>query len=137
MKAIITKSVKHFLTNFTFTKNPAGKNLSLEKTSQSLFKVLTLRRLVIYGLLSNTIGLAYYINKYNINNYNLSLSRLMSRITGRLMDTTVPVFLRKLVYSFYIWFYGVTRDDILEQDLTQYRCLKDFFIRKIKVNRFY
>ena len=49
------------------------------------------------------------------------------------MNITVPTFLRSTVYGFYMKLYNVNREEIEEQDLTKYRSLKDFFIRKIKV----
>jgi len=131
----LLRSVKLFFKNITMYGNKSDSEKNMTKTGlfQNFGKIFTIRRLIIYSLVSNFIGIAYYVSKYNVDSYNLSYSRFISRTTGRVMNITVPTFLRSTVYGFYMKLYNVNREEIEEQDLTKYRSLKDFFIRKIKV----
>ena len=130
----ILKKIKLLNESFNNAMNPhKKKNISVVESLSNLIEACTLRRLFIYTIVTNGIGLLYYIGKNNIDTYNMSYSRFMSRCTGKIMNITVPTFLRKYVYGFYIKFYNVNKDEIKEQNLSTYRSLKDFFIREIDV----
>ena len=131
----ILKSITLLIKKFSLykQKSPSEKTMTQSQLIQNLGKIFTFRRLLIYGMITNGIGIVYYVNKYNQHNYNISYSRIISRITGRITNITIPTFLRKSVYRFYMKLYNVNEDEILDKDLTKYRSLKDFFIREIKV----
>ncbi len=103
------------------------------KSQEALQKIFTSKKLFIYGLLFNVVGVGIYMYKFNENNYDMSLSRLVSRIAGRFGDITIPKFLRKPVYTAYMKIYNVNFEEITDKNLENYKCVKDFFIREINV----
>lgn len=103
------------------------------QSEEALQKIFTSKKLFIYGLFFNVVGVGFYMCKFNENNYDMSLSRFVSRLAGRFGDITVPKFLRKHVYSAYMKMYNVNFDEITDKNLENYKCIKDFFIREINV----
>lgn len=59
-------------------------------------------------------------------------TRLLSRAWGRLNQVELPTWLRKPVYSLYIWTFGVNMKEAAVKDLHHYRNLSEFFRRKLK-----
>ncbi|XP_028680328.1 phosphatidylserine decarboxylase proenzyme, mitochondrial isoform X1 [Erpetoichthys calabaricus] len=59
-------------------------------------------------------------------------TRLLSRAWGRLNQVELPMWLRKPVYSLYIWTFGVNMKEAAVEDLQHYRNLSEFFRRKLK-----
>ncbi|XP_010876323.1 phosphatidylserine decarboxylase proenzyme, mitochondrial isoform X2 [Esox lucius] len=59
-------------------------------------------------------------------------TRLLSRAWGRLNQVELPTWLRKPVYSLYIWTFGVNMQEAAVEDLIHYRNLGEFFRRKLK-----
>ncbi|XP_068937650.1 phosphatidylserine decarboxylase proenzyme, mitochondrial isoform X3 [Petaurus breviceps papuanus] len=59
-------------------------------------------------------------------------TRLLSRAWGRLNQVELPTWLRKPVYSLYIWTFGVNMAEAAVEDLGHYRNLSEFFSRKLK-----
>ncbi|XP_058473699.1 phosphatidylserine decarboxylase proenzyme, mitochondrial isoform X2 [Solea solea] len=59
-------------------------------------------------------------------------TRLLSRTWGRLNGVELPTWLRKPVYSLYIWTFGVNMQEAAVEDLHQYRNLGEFFRRRLK-----
>jgi len=115
---------------FKVMRNPNDrKNFLLSK--------LTLKNFIIYGMLTNIVSTIILIPIFNDSYINLSISRLVSRMIGKIGDLNIPLFMRNNVFSSYIRFYKVNRDEILDPDLNNYNTVKDFFIRKIKVNFFF
>ncbi|KAG8455831.1 hypothetical protein GDO86_001868 [Hymenochirus boettgeri] len=64
--------------------------------------------------------------------YRTVPTRLLSRAWGRLNQVELPLWLRKPVYSLYIWTFGVNMKEAAVEDLHQYRNLSEFFRRKLK-----
>uniref|UniRef100_A0A8C8C5W1 Phosphatidylserine decarboxylase proenzyme, mitochondrial n=1 Tax=Oncorhynchus tshawytscha TaxID=74940 RepID=A0A8C8C5W1_ONCTS len=64
--------------------------------------------------------------------YKTIPTRLLSRAWGRLNQVELPTWLRKPVYSLYIWTFGVNMQEAAVEDLIQYRNLGEFFRRKLK-----
>ncbi|XP_037064040.1 phosphatidylserine decarboxylase proenzyme, mitochondrial isoform X3 [Peromyscus leucopus] len=59
-------------------------------------------------------------------------TRLLSRAWGRLNQVELPSWLRRPVYSLYIWTFGVNMTEAAVEDLQHYRNLSEFFRRKLK-----
>ncbi|XP_064164957.1 phosphatidylserine decarboxylase proenzyme, mitochondrial isoform X2 [Anguilla rostrata] len=64
--------------------------------------------------------------------YKTIPTRVLSRAWGRLNQVELPTWLRKPVYSLYIWTFGVNMKEAAVEDLHQYRNLSEFFRRKLK-----
>ncbi|CAH0552621.1 unnamed protein product [Brassicogethes aeneus] len=58
--------------------------------------------------------------------------RTLSRCWGWIADTQLPVFLRSPVYTLYSNTFGVNISEALNEDLTSYPSLADFFVRALK-----
>ncbi|XP_031177421.1 phosphatidylserine decarboxylase proenzyme, mitochondrial isoform X2 [Sander lucioperca] len=59
-------------------------------------------------------------------------TRLLSRTWGRLNGVELPTWLRKPVFSLYIWTFGVNMQEAAVEDLHHYRNLGEFFRRRLK-----
>uniref|UniRef100_A0A1A8SJ76 Phosphatidylserine decarboxylase proenzyme, mitochondrial n=3 Tax=Nothobranchius TaxID=28779 RepID=A0A1A8SJ76_9TELE len=59
-------------------------------------------------------------------------TRLVSRAWGRLNGLDLPTWLRKPIYSLYIWTFGVNMQEAAVEDLHQYKNLGEFFRRRLK-----
>ncbi|XP_062414839.1 phosphatidylserine decarboxylase proenzyme, mitochondrial isoform X4 [Pungitius pungitius] len=59
-------------------------------------------------------------------------TRLLSRAWGRLNGVELPTWLRRPVYSLYIWTFGVNMQEAAVEDLIHYRNLGEFFRRRLK-----
>ncbi|XP_055261735.1 phosphatidylserine decarboxylase proenzyme, mitochondrial isoform X4 [Moschus berezovskii] len=59
-------------------------------------------------------------------------TRLLSRAWGRLNQVELPHWLRRPVYSLYIWTFGVNMKEAAVEDLRHYRNLSELFRRKLK-----
>ncbi|XP_031526086.1 phosphatidylserine decarboxylase proenzyme, mitochondrial isoform X1 [Vicugna pacos] len=64
--------------------------------------------------------------------YKTVPTRLLSRAWGRLNQVELPHWLRRPVYSLYIWTFGVNMKEAAVEDLHHYRNLSEFFRRKLK-----
>ncbi|XP_066546108.1 phosphatidylserine decarboxylase proenzyme, mitochondrial isoform X2 [Amia ocellicauda] len=71
-------------------------------------------------------------NKAQVALYKSIPTRLLSRAWGRLNQVELPTWLRKPVYSLYIWTFGVNMREAAVEDLQHYRNLSEFFRRKLK-----
>ncbi|GAA5915000.1 hypothetical protein JCM5296_004525 [Sporobolomyces johnsonii] len=58
--------------------------------------------------------------------------RTMSRIYGTLNSYTLPVWLRVPGYKLYSFIFGVNLDECEPSDLTEYRSMSEFFMRRLK-----
>ncbi|XP_054613648.1 phosphatidylserine decarboxylase proenzyme, mitochondrial isoform X2 [Dunckerocampus dactyliophorus] len=59
-------------------------------------------------------------------------TRFLSRAWGRVNGVELPTWLRKPVYSLYIWTFGVNMQEAAVEDLHHYRNLGEFFRRRLK-----
>ncbi|XP_039627603.1 phosphatidylserine decarboxylase proenzyme, mitochondrial isoform X2 [Polypterus senegalus] len=71
-------------------------------------------------------------NEMEVALYKSIPTRLLSRAWGRLNQVELPMWLRKPVYSLYIWTFGVNMKEAAVEDLQHYRNLSEFFRRKLK-----
>ena len=106
-----------------------------KKKNDILLNVLTSKKLFIFGMSLNVLGLAYFMSIGNNSNLDFSMSRYVSRKVGKIGDITIPSFMRKYVYSGYMKIYNINKEEILDQDLENYKTIKEFFIRKIDVSK--
>lgn len=102
-----------------------------------LLSKLTLKNFIVFGLVTNVLSSLVLISYYNDSYINLSLTRLISRISGRIGDWVLPSFLRSHLLNAYISLYDVNRDEILDPVLENYKTVKEFFIRQIKVTFYF
>ncbi|XP_056601283.1 phosphatidylserine decarboxylase proenzyme, mitochondrial isoform X2 [Triplophysa dalaica] len=71
-------------------------------------------------------------NEVQVTIYKTIPTRLLSRAWGRLNQVELPTWLRKPIYSLYIWTFGVNMKEAAVEDLQLYRNLGEFFRRKLK-----
>ncbi|XP_051552115.1 phosphatidylserine decarboxylase proenzyme, mitochondrial-like isoform X2 [Myxocyprinus asiaticus] len=71
-------------------------------------------------------------NEVQVTIYKSIPTRLLSRAWGRLNQVDLPTWLRKPIYSLYIWTFGVNMKEAAVEDLQHYRNLGEFFRRKLK-----
>ncbi|XP_061119278.1 phosphatidylserine decarboxylase proenzyme, mitochondrial isoform X1 [Conger conger] len=71
-------------------------------------------------------------NETQVALYKSIPTRVLSRAWGRLNQVELPTWLRKPVYSLYIWTFGVNMKEAAVEDLHHYRNLSEFFRRKLK-----
>uniref|UniRef100_A0A3Q2QL86 Uncharacterized protein n=1 Tax=Fundulus heteroclitus TaxID=8078 RepID=A0A3Q2QL86_FUNHE len=64
--------------------------------------------------------------------YRTFPTRLVSRAWGRLNGLDLPTWLRKPIYSLYIWTFGVNMQEAAVEDLHHYKNLGEFFRRRLK-----
>ena len=58
--------------------------------------------------------------------------RIISRFSGKLLNLNIPEKYRAKVYRAYAKKYGCNLDEMLDEDLTHYKSIAEFFYRKIK-----
>ncbi|KAK7904124.1 hypothetical protein WMY93_016731 [Mugilogobius chulae] len=59
-------------------------------------------------------------------------TRMISRVWGKINAVDLPTFLRKPIYSLYIWTFGVNMQEAAVEDLHFYKNLGEFFRRRLK-----
>uniref|UniRef100_A0A665TWU5 Phosphatidylserine decarboxylase proenzyme, mitochondrial n=1 Tax=Echeneis naucrates TaxID=173247 RepID=A0A665TWU5_ECHNA len=59
-------------------------------------------------------------------------TRLLSRAWGRINGVDLPTWMRKPIYSLYIWTFGVNMQEAAVEELHHYRNLGEFFRRRLK-----
>ncbi|PWA30844.1 hypothetical protein CCH79_00020535 [Gambusia affinis] len=64
--------------------------------------------------------------------YRTFPTRFVSRAWGRLNGLDLPTWLRKPIYSLYIWTFGVNMQEAAVEDLHHYKNLGEFFRRRLK-----
>ena len=64
--------------------------------------------------------------------YEISISRKVSRMTGRMMKLHIPYYLRSPIYTLFGKCNGVKFDEMKAQSLTQFRTFNQFFTRELK-----
>jgi len=69
-----------------------------------------------------------------ISIYKMLPLKLISRIMGWVARLYIPVWLRPLIFTFYIKTFGCHAHEMYNQDLKSYRTISDFFRRKINMD---
>ena len=126
---IFKKKIKSLINLYQILKNPRDRK-------EFLLSKLTFKNFLIFGIITNIGTTLLFLPVYNETYINLSISRLISRFSGKIGNTQIPSILREKVYNFYSYFYGVNKSEIVEKDLKNFKSIKDFFIREIDVNKF-
>ncbi len=98
---------------------------------QQIKSKMSFEKLVFGGILC----FAFLYPFFNNSNLNLSFTRIVSRLIGKLGNCKLPLFIRSTVLNGYIKVFNVNKEEILDQELNNYETVKDFFIRKINVNK--
>jgi hypothetical protein len=121
-----------------FEKTQAFKNTLRDPKTRSeyIFKLLTSKKFLMFGLFSNLFGIVFLSFSFNDKFVDKSFTRFISRWAGRLGNVNVPEFMREGLYNLYMNIYNVNREEILDQNLKNYKNIKDFFIRQIDVSIF-
>lgn len=65
--------------------------------------------------------------------YKMLPLKLISRMMGWITRLYLPVWLRSLIFQFYIRLFSCHRHEMLNEDLTSYRTISEFFRRRIKM----
>ena len=88
------------------------------------------------GLLSSILMQAKMVYKflktYREFRYIISMSRIVSRITGYICAMYQPLPMRYLMYGGFAWVYGINMDEVEEPDFGAYDTFTKFFTRKLK-----
>ncbi|ORX53436.1 phosphatidylserine decarboxylase [Piromyces finnis] len=58
--------------------------------------------------------------------------RILSRFAGKILNLTIPEKLRPKIYKAYAKNFGCNLDEMLDEDLTHYKSIAEFFYRRIK-----
>jgi hypothetical protein len=122
------KRIKSLINFYQKIKNPRDRN-------DFLLSKLTFKNFLIFGILTNIGTTLIFLPFYNETYINLSISRLISRFSGKIGNTQIPSILREHIYNFYSYFYGVIKSEIKEKELKNFKSIKDFFIREIDVKK--
>ncbi|XP_017297313.1 phosphatidylserine decarboxylase proenzyme, mitochondrial isoform X2 [Kryptolebias marmoratus] len=77
-------------------------------------------------------GPPYLATPTEVALYRSFPTRLLSRTWGRLNGLDLPTWLRKPIYSLYIWTFGVNMQEAAVEDLHHYKNLGEFFRRRLK-----
>lgn len=72
------------------------------------------------------------LKKYNNVKYIVSITRVVSRITGFFCSLWLPVPLRYVFYGGFAKFYGINMEEVEEPDFGFYETFTKFFTRKLK-----
>lgn len=83
---------------------------------------------------TSLIYLGYWVTGYittEEGKYRYSLSWWISRLTGFLMNQTIPTNWRSWVYTTFANQYSANLDEVKEE-ITSFWCFKDFFTRELK-----
>ncbi|KAM4608188.1 phosphatidylserine decarboxylase proenzyme, mitochondrial-like [Discoglossus pictus] len=64
--------------------------------------------------------------------YSRAPTRLLSRLWGLINDVSLPRWLRRPLFSVYIWAFSVNMEEAEEEDLNRYRNLGELFRRPLK-----
>lgn len=112
----------------------AADRLKIGRTIRKLLKVLanligenTIPRLLNYRYVMTGTILSYSLFFFFISSnkertqYKVSLSRRLSRMTGRAASMPLPPHLRVYIYKAFGLIYGVNFDDIKVDDLNKFR----------------
>ncbi len=94
---------------------------------------LKLKNFIYYSLIINSVLSFTILTFINDSYIDLLFNRYFSRIAGKLTEIKIPKFLREEIYNYYIKFYKINKDDILNSELANYETFKDFYIREINV----
>jgi phosphatidylserine decarboxylase len=90
----------------------------------------------IFGYFASTIHSVYSIykmsKKYDFLRYTISLSRVVSRLTGFMCSLWLPKFMRYPVFGLYAWFYQIDMSEVLVEDFGYYETFTLFFTRRLK-----
>jgi hypothetical protein len=97
---------------------------------QQIKSKMLFQKLLFGGILC----VAFLYPFFNNTNLNLSITRIVSRLVGKVGDCKLPMFIRSTVLNGYIKVFNVNKEEIMDQELNNYETVKDFFIRKINVN---
>ncbi|EOB07774.1 Phosphatidylserine decarboxylase proenzyme [Anas platyrhynchos] len=71
-------------------------------------------------------------SEWEVSLYKSVPTRLLSQALRRLNQVELPTWLRKPVYSMYIWTFRLNMKEAAVEDLHHYRNLSEFFCRKLK-----
>ena len=70
------------------------------------------------------------------NKFDWSVSRFISRMTGRLCNAYLPPYIRVLGYKAFGILYGVNFEELPEDsDLNDFKCFNEFFTRSIDMSK--
>ena len=72
------------------------------------------------------------LKKYNNVKYIVSITRVVSRITGFFCSLWLPLPLRYVFYGGFAKFYGINMEEVEESDFGHYTTFTKFFTRKLK-----
>ena len=113
--------------------NPAER-MKIGRTFQesTVPRMLNYRYLMTASILSYSLFFFVIARHQEKSKYKVSLSRRLSRTTGRLMSMPLPPYLRAWMYKAFGKLNGVNFDEIKVDDLNKFRTFNQFFTREIK-----
>jgi hypothetical protein len=104
-----------------------------QKFNEEMIKIFSVKRFIIVSAIGNISAYLFYLAYYNEKNLDVSLGRGVSRRVGLISNVTIPDFMKDYLYGGYMKMYNVNKEEILDQNLKNYKNIREFFIRKIDV----
>lgn len=95
-------------------------------------KMLNYRYIMTGTLLTYSLFFFLIARNQEKTKLSVSLSRRISRMTGRIMSIPLPPYFRAMMYRAFGRVYGVNFDEIKVDDINKFSNFNQFFTREIK-----
>jgi hypothetical protein len=121
----------------THKRLPGSDNMPVSR------RIFEIREVNVFEYIMNSIGLIMtiimqakmvykFLKTYRKIKYIISMTRIISRITGWFCACYVPYPMRYVIYGGFAKFYGLDMSEVQEPDFGAYETFTKFFIRELK-----
>lgn len=96
--------------------------MEIQYLQKNIFiRAVTSGKMFTFTMSAYLLGIYLHARKDQNTRYKVSFSRHISRMTGHLCNLTIPSPMRSPIYKAFGKVYGVNFDDILVEDLQEFR----------------